>query len=193
MSFEILGSRILSPHFGNSVFVWGSLISVFLGGLTVGYWSGGFLADKKADYRIFSLLLLAPGLLLLFFPLYADVVCDYVWDMDLDPRYSSLLSSLMLFFLPSIFMGAVSPYAVKMRVDSLTWLGKGVGGLYALSSLGSIIGTLVTTFYLITWIGVRKIIVCEGIILLLVSGALFAAHFYHARRSAISAAAPLSQ
>ncbi|MGC9326151.1 MAG: fused MFS/spermidine synthase, partial [Candidatus Hinthialibacter sp.] len=170
-----------------------SLISVFLGGLTVGYWSGGFLADKKADYRIFSLLLLAPGLLLLFFPLYADVVCDYVWDMDLDPRYSSLLSSLMLFFLPSIFMGAVSPYAVKMRVDSLTWLGKGVGGLYALSSLGSIIGTLVTTFYLITWIGVRKIIVCEGIILLLVSGALFAAHFYHARRSAISAAAPLSQ
>lgn len=173
MSFEILGSRILAPHFGNSVFVWGSLITVFLSGLTVGYWTGGNLADKKTDLRIFASLLVIPGILLCSFPVYADFICNWVWDLDWGPRFGSLLGSASLFLVPTIFMGAVSPYAVKLRVKRLEWLGTGVGNLYAISSLGSIFGTLLTAFYFITWMGVRRIIAWEGLLLMILGATLW--------------------
>ncbi|MEW6233833.1 MAG: fused MFS/spermidine synthase [Candidatus Omnitrophota bacterium] len=166
MSFEMLGSRILAPHFGNTVFVWGGLISVFLSGLTVGYWGGGRLADRIADLRCFAALLAIPGVILCCFPLYCDVVNIWIYDQGFGVRMEPMLASLILFFPPTAFMGAVSPYAVKLQVKNLRWLGTGVGNLYALSSLGSILGTLLTSFYLIVWIGVRWIIVAEGILLL---------------------------
>ena len=173
MSFEILGSRILAPHFGSSVFVWGSLISVFLTGLTAGYWAGGSLADKKADLRIFACLFAVPGILLCCFPLYSDWICSWIWGLGFEPRFGSLWASAILFFTPILFMGAISPYAVKLRVKQLEWLGTGVGNLYAISSLGSIVGTLLTAFYLITWMGVRKIITAEGILLIGIAGVLY--------------------
>ncbi|RJP31753.1 MAG: glycosyl transferase [Candidatus Omnitrophota bacterium] len=173
MSFEILGSRVLAPYFGNTVFVWGSLISVFLSGLTMGYWIGGKLADWKASYALFAGLLAIPGVMLCLFPLYSDVINDWVFDRQFEMRIEALIASLFLFFIPSIFLGAVSPYAIKLRVHDLAWLGTGVGNLYAISSLGSIFGTLLTTFYLITEIGVKKIIVWEGVILLLAAACLW--------------------
>ncbi len=166
MSFEILGSRILAPHFGNDVFVWGSLISVFLSGLTVGYWGGGKLADKIANLYCFALLLAIPGLGLCIMPLYCDAVNNWIFDSQFGMRAEPLLASMILFMPPTIFMGAVSPYAVKLQVKNISKLGRGVGNLYALSSLGSIVGTLLTSFYLITLMGVRKIIITEGGILI---------------------------
>ncbi len=143
MSFEMLGSKILAPHFGNTIFVWGSLIGIFLSGLTVGYWGGGRLADRAADLRGFAALLAIPGVILCCFPLYCDRVNYWIFDQAFGPRMEPLLACLILFFPPTIFMGAVSPYAVKLQVKNLDWLGTGVGNLYALSSLGSIIGPLV--------------------------------------------------
>lgn len=175
MSFEILGSRILAPYYGNTVFVWGSLISVFLTGLTVGYWGGGKLADRIAEWSVFGGLLAAPGLLLCSFPLYCDPVNEWIFNAGYGVRAESLLASLILFFPPIVFMGAVSPYAVKLQVKNFNRLGTGVGNLYALSSLGSILGTLWTSFYLILWMGIRKIIVCEGCLLLAAAGVLWLA------------------
>ncbi len=167
MSFEILGSRILAPHFGNDVFVWGSLISVFLSGLTVGYWGGGKLADRIANLYCFAMLLVIPGVSLCIMPLYCDPVNNWIFDSQFGMRAEPLLASIILFMPPTIFMGAVSPYAVKLQVKNISNLGRGVGNLYALSSLGSIVGTLLTSFYLITLMGVRKIIFVEGGILIL--------------------------
>ncbi|MDB9822839.1 fused MFS/spermidine synthase [Deltaproteobacteria bacterium] len=178
MSFEILGSRILAPHFGNDIFVWGSLIGVFLGGLTVGYWMGGKLADYIADLRCFALLLIVSGLTLCLLPLYYDPVNFWIFDQHYGMRIEPLLASIVLFFPPTVFMGAVTPYAVKLQVKNIDFLGTGVGNLYALSSLGSIIGTILTAFYLITLFGVRKIILGEGIILILMGVMLLGFHFY---------------
>jgi len=169
MSFEILGSRILAPHFGNDIFVWGSLIGVFLSGLTVGYWGGGRLADYIADLRCFASLLLVPGIILCLLPLYYDPVNYWVFDTNLGIRLEPLLASMMLFFLPSVFMGSVIPYAVKLHVKRLDLLGTQVGNLYAISSIGSIAGTILTSFYLITWFGVRRIILGEGILLIIMA------------------------
>lgn len=173
MSFEILGSRILAPHFGNDVFVWGSLISVFLSGLTVGYWGGGKLADRFSNLFLFSLILLIPGVLLCLLPLYCDRINLWIFDRAFGMRAEPLLASTILFLPPTIFLGAVSPFAVKLQIKSLYSLGSGVGNLYALSSLGSILGTLLTSFYLITLLGIRKIIVAEGILLLVSSAMVF--------------------
>jgi hypothetical protein len=178
MSFEILGSRILAPHFGNDIFVWGSLIGVFLGGLTVGYWGGGKLADLITDLRCFAVLLLVPGLILCLIPLYYDPVNYWIFDSNFGMRLEPLFASLIIFFLPAVFMGAVIPYAVKLQVKNLDLLGTEVGNLYAVSSIGSIVGTILTSFYLITWFGVRRIILSEGILLILMGLIISVLHFY---------------
>jgi predicted membrane-bound spermidine synthase len=180
MSFEILGSRILAPHFGNDIFVWGSLIGVFLSGLTVGYWGGGKLADYIADLRCFAVLLLVPGINLCLLPLYYDPVNYWIFDSEFGMRLEPLLASMILFFIPSIFMGAVIPYAVKLQVKNLDMLGTQVGNLYAISSIGSIAGTILTSFYLIAWFGIRRIVLSEGVLLILMGTIILGFHFYPA-------------
>ena len=165
MSFEILGSRVLAPNFGSSVFVWGSLISVFLAGLSGGYYLGGRLADINPSSRKLSLIVIAPGLLFLTFPLYSAPVSDWIFMKDLGVRLSPLIASTVLFLIPSVFLGIVSPYTAKLMICSLHTSGKTIGTLYALSTFGSIIGTLITSFYLITLAGVNALIMGQGVLL----------------------------
>ncbi len=169
MSFEILGSRILAPNFGSSVFVWGSLISVFLAGLSAGYYWGGRFADIRPSLRKLALIIIIPGFFFITFPLYSTGISDWVFTLDLGIRMGPLLVSMLLFFIPSVFLGAVSPYTAKLMIISLHTSGTTIGTLYALSTFGSIIGTLVTTFYLITIAGVKVLIMAEGIILIVIS------------------------
>jgi hypothetical protein len=173
MSFEILGSRVLAPNFGSSVFVWGSLISVFLAGLSVGYYLGGRLADINPSSRKLSLIIATPGLLLLTFPLYSGPVSDWIFMQDLGVRMSPLIASSVLFLVPSVFLGIVSPYTAKLMICSLHTSGKTIGTLYALSTFGSIIGTLITSFYLITLAGVSALIVGQGVLLIVLAIPLY--------------------
>lgn len=169
MSFEILGSRVLAPNFGNSIFVWGSLISVFLGGLSAGYFWGGKVADIHPSTRKLAFIIYAPGILFLTFPLYSGAVSDWIFMQDLGIRLSPLMASMFLFFIPSVFLGAVSPYTAKLMISSLHTSGTTIGTLYALSTLGSIVGTLLTSFYLIAVAGVRFLIMAEGVVLMVIA------------------------
>ena len=169
MSFEILGSRILAPNFGSSVFVWGSLISVFLAGLSAGYFWGGKFADIRPSLRKLALIIIIPGFFFITFPLYSTGISDWVFTLDLGIRLGPLVVSMFLFFIPSVFLGAISPYTAKLMIISLHTSGSTIGTLYALSTFGSIIGTLLTSFYLITIAGVKSIIMVEGIILIIIS------------------------
>lgn len=173
MSFEILGSRVLAPNFGSSVFVWGSLISVFLAGLSSGYYLGGRLADINPSSRKLSLIIIAPGILFLTFPLYSAPVTDWIFMKDLGVRTSPLLASSVLFLIPSVFLGIVSPYTAKLMICSLHTSGKTIGTLYALSTFGSIIGTLLTSFYLITVAGVNALIMAQGALLVAMAVPLY--------------------
>lgn len=174
MGFEILGSRVLAPSFGNSIFVWGSLIGVFMAGMALGYFFGGWLGDRWPSRFVFSLLLALPGLLLLIFPYYAFPLTEVLADYDLGSRAGPFLASLSLFLLPSVFLGAVSPYAFVLVVRDLRSAGRSVGSLYAISTVGSIAGTLGTSFYLILWAGTRSSIQLTGCLLIVASlAALF--------------------
>ena len=173
MSFEILGSRVLAPYFGNSVFVWGSLISIFLSGLSAGYYVGGKIADVNPSPRKLALIIVTSALFLIAFPLYDAPVLEWIFMKDMGERLEPLLASTVLFLIPTVFLGAVSPYTARMVISSLQTSGRTVGTLYALSTLGSIIGTLLTSFYLITIAGVNLLIMAQGVILLLISIPLF--------------------
>ncbi|MBI5213821.1 MAG: fused MFS/spermidine synthase [Nitrospirae bacterium] len=178
MSFEILGSRVLAPNFGSSVFVWGSLISVFLAGLSAGYYLGGRLADINPSSRKLSLIIIAPGILFLMFPLYSAPISDWIFIKDLGVRLSPLIASSVLFLIPSVFLGIVSPYTAKLMICSLHTSGKTIGTLYALSTFGSIIGTLITSFYLITLTGVNALIMGQGVLLVALAIPLYFMNLY---------------
>lgn len=179
MSFEILGSRVLAPNFGNSIFVWGSLISVFLAGLSAGYYWGGKIADIHPSTKKLAFIIFVPGILFITFPLYSTGISDWIFLQDMGIRMSPLLASLFLFFIPSIFLGAVSPYTAKLMISSLHTSGSTIGTLYALSTLGSIVGTLITSFYLITVAGVKFLVMAEGIVLIVIAIPLLFMHWDH--------------
>jgi hypothetical protein len=166
MSFEILGSRVLAPNFGSSVFVWGSLISVFLSGLSAGYYFGGKAADRKPSEKKLAIIIIIPSVLFIAFPVYGTLFSDWIFENDLGMRLSPLAASVVLFFLPAVFLGAVSPYTVKMLMSGMHNSGRTVGTLYALSTLGSIFGTLITSFYLISLAGVKTLIMFQGVLLM---------------------------
>jgi spermidine synthase len=176
LGLEIVGSRVLAPYFGSSIFVWGSLISTFLAGLTIGYYMGGFLADRRPRLSAMAVLILIAGVLVVILPVVHPPVNRTIASIDFGPRWSPLLATVCLFFLPSVFMGTVSPYAIKLAASSLATIGNTAGLIYAISTAGSILGALLTAFYLIQMIGVRSILYSLGVTLMALAMLLIIIH-----------------
>ncbi|OLD56792.1 MAG: hypothetical protein AUI83_06015 [Armatimonadetes bacterium 13_1_40CM_3_65_7] len=169
MALEIVGSRILAPYFGSSVYVWGSLISIFLAALSAGYYFGGVAADRWPRAGALALALAAAGVLILVLPLVSRSILETFSAWDLGPRASPLLASVVLFVLPSLLLGMTSPFAIKLATTNLATVGNTAGVLYAISTAGSIAGTLLTAFVLIPTMGVRAILYSLGGALLVFS------------------------
>ena len=166
LGLEIVASRILAPYFGNSVYVWGSLISVFLLALSIGYWLGGVLADRRPSLGTLALILATAAVFILVLPLVYLPVGRFISELDLEFRFSVLLISVLFFLVPSVLMGMVSPFAIKLSATALEEIGRTSGRVYAISTLGSISGALAVSFFLIQWLGTRAIVVVLGLILL---------------------------
>jgi MFS family permease len=166
MGFELLGSRMLTPYFGSDIYVWGSLISVFMLGLAGGYFLGGIWADRRSTFGGLSLIIFIPGLFILLSPWFYQPLLDIIFEWELGPRRGPLLACLALFCLPALFLGMVSPYLVQLLVKQVRHVGRGAGTLYAVSTCGSILGTLGTSFYLISKMGTRMCLLLMGASLL---------------------------
>ena len=168
MALEIIGGRLLSPFFGGSVYVWGSIIFVFLTALSTGYYLGGIASDKKPSVSLLAGFIAVAGLMILFIPPLVTPVVKFAFAIGLG-NYGTLVVAMLLFFLPSVGLGMVSPYIVKLGVKESSRLGNMVGKFYAISTIGSIVGTLATTFFLIPWFGIRDIILALGMILVILA------------------------
>ncbi len=153
MTYEIIGSRVLSPFLGASTYVWTSLIGVILGSLSLGYWLGGRIADKRPDLRVLASIIFVAGGLISLTVLIKEVALSFVASAPVGVELRSLIASLILFAPASICLGFVTPYAVRLRMLTLEDAGKTVGRLYALSTVGSILGTFAAGFFLIPFIG----------------------------------------
>jgi len=173
MGLEIVGSRILAPYFGNSIFVWGSLISVVLAALSLGYWLGGIVADRWPRLSVLGVLIAIPGVMIALLPFAYPPLNQAIAIGEMGARLGPLVSSLVLFLVPSVFLGTISPFAVRLQARAVASVGTTAGGLYAVSTAGSIAGTLLTAFYLIVVIGVANIVHGLGLTLLVVAAAVF--------------------
>ena len=169
MGLEIVGSRVLAPHFGSSIFVWGSLISVVMAALSVGYYWGGWLSAREPSYGKLLTLLVIPGILIFLLPFLYPTVNEWIASVDFGNRLNPLIASSIYFLPPGIFLGTISPYVVRLAATKLSTVGSTAGTLYAISTCGSIFGTLLTAFYLIPLIGVKNIIHSLGITLVCLS------------------------
>ncbi len=155
MILEILGTKVISPYFGVGLYVWSSLITVTLLSLSIGYWLGGMLADRRPyPSWLFSLVFLS-GLVTALIPSFTQPVIRLVESLEL--RLGTLTASFLLFSIPLAGLGMISPFAIRIRASRLEGVGGTAGALYAVSTLGSFIGTLLAGFVLIPSLAVHRI------------------------------------
>ncbi len=157
MAIELLSGRILAPNFGNSIYVWGGVITIFMLALSIGYLLGGRLSVRQPSVKKLSLLLLAAAAATTPTVLLGESAMDRIFNLILDPRYGSLLSSTILFFIPTMISGMISPYAVRLLVSEYKTSGHYAGLLYFVSTFGSAAGTLLTSFYLVLYLEINQI------------------------------------
>ncbi|MFO1419846.1 MAG: fused MFS/spermidine synthase [Candidatus Competibacteraceae bacterium] len=158
MAIELLSGRILAPNFGNSIYVWGGVITVFMLALSVGYLLGGRWSLYDPTLRRLALILMVGASTTIPVILLGDSVLDGVFDLIQDPRYGSLISATLLFFVPTTIAGMVSPYAVRLLVNESQRSGQLAGLLYFFSTFGSAVGTILTSFYLVLYFEIDQIL-----------------------------------
>lgn len=176
MAFEIAGSRMLAPYFGNSAFVWGSLIGVVLTSLALGAWAGGLLVDRRPSFPLLCGLTGAAAVLVLASRPLVPPVSHLILEAGAGDRAGPLIAAAAVFFLPSVLLGMVSPFALRLSVVSLGSLGGHTGRLSALGTGGSIVGTLGTTFGLLPYFDVGTIVLVVGGALVVVPVVALALH-----------------
>ncbi len=157
---EIAAVRLLSPYFGASTVVWANTIGVVLVALSIGYWLGGRWADRRPDMRGLCQLALTAAVLLAIVPFAADplleVAVNALDSISAGAFLGSLIGVLGLVAVPVLLLGAVSPYAVRLAVKEVEHAGEVAGRLYALSTAGSLVGTLLSALLLIPLVGTRR-------------------------------------
>ena len=171
---EIVAGRILAPFVGVSLYTWTSIIGVVLAGISIGAFFGGKLADRYPDTKTLGWLLLISGIATLSIAPVTDLVAAYSFQTSLMMRI--VIVTTLTFFIPSFIIGMISPVVVKLTLKNVETAGNVVGRIYAISTLGSIIGTFTAGFFLISLMGTRHIIMTMGGILIVTaigSGFLF--------------------
>lgn len=170
MEVELLSGRLIAPFFGSNIYVWGSVIFVFMLGLAVGYLLGGLYSRHNARVGRLSAILWASAAATLPTIVIGDLFLNWIFDHIADPRLGSLVSCMALYFLPTLFAGMVSPYAIRIIVKNKESSGSDAGYLYFVSTIGSSVGTLLTAFYLVLLFEVNTILMVSIAISFLVGG-----------------------
>lgn len=170
MSLEMVGSRVLAPFFGSSIYVWGSLIGIVLLALSIGYYAGGYLSDRFPNLSDTSYVLAAAGLWTGLIPVLSKRLLPALAGSG--GIQATLWASTVLFFIPSLLLATVSPWCVRLNVRRIESAGRSTGLLYAVSNAGSIAGTFLTSFYLVPVAGTEAILRYLSVFLILMSAAL---------------------
>ena len=157
---EIAAARLLAPYFGASTIVWANTIATVLVALSVGYWLGGRLADRRPDRTGMSLLVLGAAGLLAVVPFVAGpflrTSTDALDSLSAGAFIGSLVGVLVLIAVPVLLLGAVAPYAIRLTIGTVEESGTVSGRLYAISTVGSLVGTFLSALLLIPAVGTRR-------------------------------------
>jgi spermidine synthase len=162
---EIVAGRIMAPYVGVSLYTWTSIIGVVLAGISIGAYLGGLLGDRYPRPSTLGWLLFVSGLGALSISPLTNLIGGAQFHTSLMVRI--LIITAIIFFVPSCLLGMISPLVVKLTLNNLEKTGHVVGKIYAFSTLGSILGTFATGFFLISWMGTRNILLTTGAILII--------------------------
>ncbi|MCH7883586.1 fused MFS/spermidine synthase [Patescibacteria group bacterium] len=171
LMLEILGTRIIGPYFGSSLYVWSSLISITILSLAIGYFFGGWLADKRPKFSLLYTIILLTGLAILIVPRVDSTVL--VFASSFGVRFGSLIATFILFTIPMVLLGMIDPFAIKLRAHELQNVGMTAGGLFGIATIGGFVGAILTGFFLIPSMGIEAIITSFAILLFVLSGLWF--------------------
>ena len=176
MMVELLGTRIIGPFYGVSLIVWSSILSVTLLALSMGYFIGGHYADKASGLRLPHAVLSA-AVLVAVIPIISEPVQLMFNSFGL--RWGALSSAFVLFTPSLFFLGMAGPFVIRLATARLENVGSTAGSVYAISTVGSVVGTLVLGFYLLPLFGTHAILLSVAFVLLCLSVALV---FYEKKR-----------
>lgn len=164
MALEILGSRLLAPVFGNSLFVWGALIGVILAAMSGGYAFGGWVSDRYPGAQVLAGLLLFSGAWTFLIAWLGQLVLFKVAGLIEDPRWGPCVAAALLLGPPAFGLSGVLPAMLRLAVSDLEYLGRHTGRMIALSTMGSLAGTWGTAFFFLSWIGSQALVAWLGAI-----------------------------
>lgn len=163
---EVVATRILAPYFGNTIFTYSSILGVVLAALSIGYYYGGRLADKRPDSRLFYGIIAVGGAAVFLLHVLTISLLPYL-SRQLSITTGPLVTSVVLFLVPAVLLGMLSPFAIKLQQVFVPQKGIGTiaGEMFFWSTLGSIAGSLATGFVLVPLFGVDHIILGVGVVL----------------------------
>ena len=169
LALEMCASRLLGAYFGTSLFIWGNLIGLILLYLTVGYFLGGRIADRYPHEHVLCVITAAAALAIMIIPFVSQSILTWsvtgIADLSVSIFASSLIGAMLLFAIPIILLGLVSPFAIRLMTKDVGKSGRTSGSLYAISTVGSILGSFLPVLWLIPWLGVRRTILVFGVLL----------------------------
>lgn len=175
LATEISASRLLAPYYGSSTIVWANLIGLVLLALSLGYWLGGRLADRRPEPQLLGRLVVGAAVFVAAIPFVTepilDVAAEGLDELSAGAVIGSFFATLLLFAPPVLLLGMVSPFAIRLAVTDVESAGSVAGRLYALSTAGSLLGTFLPALVTIPAFGTQRTLLLSAAVLA-VSGAL---------------------
>lgn len=153
MAVELIGAKLIAPFYGNSLYVWAAVLSTTLGGLTIGYYTGGNISSKHPDQKTLIKIISVSAILVLIMPAVSGFVMEATLGLEL--RTGILISCIFFLMPPLVAFGMVGPMVVRLLTDKVENVGRVAGTVYFTSTLGGIIATFLFGFYLIPFEGLK--------------------------------------
>jgi spermidine synthase len=169
LATEIAASRLLAPYFGNSTIVWANVIGLVLASLSIGYWLGGRLADRRPTPRTLGAVVIVAACLIAVIPFIARPLLDFSVEgldrVSAGAAIGSFFGVLILFVPPVILLGMVAPFAIRLAITDVESAGTVSGRLYAVSTVGSLLGTFLSALVLIPAIGTQRTLIASAAVI----------------------------
>jgi len=170
MVLELVAGRIMAPYLGVSLYTWTSVIGIILGGVSIGNYLGGRVADRNLSKKVLSSVFFLAGISSIGVLYSVPFIGNLLGKTEIiSIPFATFIFSFFVFFPASLFLGCISPMVVKFDLDNLEKAGQTVGRIYAFSALGSILGTFATGYFLISFFGTKIIVIGVSVVLVLIS------------------------
>ena len=153
MAVELIGAKLIAPYYGNSLYVWSAVLAITLGGLTIGYYSGGVISSKYPSVKTLLIIITISALLVLALPFTSSAIMKATLGLEL--RTGIIISCLVFLLPPMAAFGMVGPLVVRLVTTVVEKAGQAAGTVYFTSTFGGIAATFLFGFYLIPFWGLK--------------------------------------